>query len=139
MIYSLLWVYKVQFNQQGEPVERQDLMLSSVERDISTNHTKQLECWFCHGLWTWEIKNEELTSLNFSLNLGSEEMSIEEYAQLAWEEIVDVEYNMVELVGLAWNREIHLGLNLNEEPMKGNDVDDQPTPIVKLPQAHDIA
>jgi hypothetical protein len=46
---------------------------------------------------------------------------------------------MVELVGLAWNREIHLGLDLNEEPMKGNDVDDQPTPIVKLPQTHDIA
>ena len=31
--------------------------------------------------------------------------------------------------------EIHLGLDLNEEPMEGVDVDDQPTPIVKLPQA----
>jgi hypothetical protein len=37
---------------------------------------------------------------------------------------------------LAWGREIHLDLDLNEEPMEGNDVDDQPTPIVKLPQAH---
>jgi hypothetical protein len=39
---------------------------------------------------------------------------------------------MVESVDLAWGREIHLGEDLNEEPMKGNDVDDQPTPIVKL-------
>ena len=38
---------------------------------------------------------------------------------------------MVELVNVAWGREIHLGLNLNEEPMEGNDVDDQPTPLVK--------
>ena len=28
-----------------------------------------------------------------------------------------------------------MGLDSSEEPMKGNDVDDQPTPIVKLPQA----
>ena len=39
---------------------------------------------------------------------------------------------MDELVDLAWGREIHLDLDLNEEPMKENDVDDQPTPIVKL-------
>ena len=32
-----------------------------------------------------------------------------------------------------------LKLNLNKEPMKGNDVNDQPTPIVKLPQAHEYA
>jgi hypothetical protein len=43
---------------------------------------------------------------------------------------------MAELMDLAWGREIHLGLDLNEEPMEGNNVDDQPTPIVKLPQAH---
>ena len=42
-------------------------------------------------------------------------------------------------VDLAWGREIHLGLDLSEEPMKGNDVDYQPTPIVKLPQAHEYA
>jgi hypothetical protein len=35
------------------------------------------------------------------------------------EEIVDVEYNMVELVDLAWGREFHLGLHLNEEPIGG--------------------
>ena len=29
----------------------------------------------------------------------------------------DPKYNMVELVDLAWNRELHLGLDLNEEPM----------------------
>ena len=46
---------------------------------------------------------------------------------------------MVVLVDLAWGREIHLGLNLNGEPMEGNDVDDQPTPIVKLLRAHEYA
>jgi hypothetical protein len=51
---------------------------------------------------------------------------------LVGEKIVDVEHDMVELVDLASGREIHLGLNLNEQPMEGNDVDDQPTPIVKL-------
>ena len=46
---------------------------------------------------------------------------------------------MVELVDLAWAREIHFGLDLNEKPMEGNDVDDCPTPIIKLPQAHEYA
>lgn len=36
-------------------------------------------------------------------------------------------------------RETHLSLDLNEEPMKVNDVDDQLTPIVKIPQACDYA
>ena len=49
---------------------------------------------------------------------------------------VDVEYNMAKLV-LAHGRNIHLGLDLNDEPMEGNDVDDQPTPIVKLSQARE--
>ena len=44
-----------------------------------------------------------------------------------------------ELVDVAWSREIHMDLNLNKEPMKGNDMNDQPTPIVKLPQAHKYA
>ena len=30
-------------------------------------------------------------------------MLIEEYMQLPWEEFVDAEYNMVELVDLAWD------------------------------------
>ena len=42
---------------------------------------------------------------------------------------------MVELVHLALGRDLHLGLDLNEEPMEGNGVDDQPTPIVKLHEA----
>ena len=67
------------------------------------------------------------------MNLGSEELPIEEYVQLVGEEIVDAEYNMAELVDLAWEGETHLGSNLNEEPMERNDVDDQPTPIVKHP------
>ena len=46
-------------------------------------------------------------------------------------------YTMVEFVDSAWDREICLGLNLNEEPMKGDDVDDQPTPKLKLSQAHE--
>ena len=66
-------------------------------------------------------------------------MPIEEYLQLAWEEIVDEEYNMGELIILAWSKEIRLGLDFNEEPMEGNDVDDQPTPIVKLPRAYEHA
>jgi hypothetical protein len=47
-------------------------------------------------------------------------MHIEEYMQLVEEEIVDVEFNVVELVELIWGREIHLSLHLNE----GNGVDD---------------
>ena len=80
-----------------------------------------------------------MESLISSLTLGSEELPIEEYVQLVGEEIVDEKYNMVELVGLTSGREIHLGLNMNEELMEGNDVDDQPIPIVKLPQAHEYA
>ena len=59
--------------------------------------------------------------------------------QLAGEETIDVEYNMVELVDLAWDSKIHLGSYLNEEPMMGNDVDDWPTQIVKLPQVCEYA
>lgn len=33
-------------------------------------------------------------------------------------------------------KEIDVGLDLNEEPLKENDVDDYPTPIIKLPQAY---
>jgi hypothetical protein len=85
-----------------------------------------------------EARNE-LASLICSLNLGSVETPIEEYVQLVREEIVDAKYSMVELVNLARGKEIHLGLDLNEEPIKGNDVDDQATPIIKLPQAYENA
>ena len=64
-------------------------------------------------------------------------MLVEENVQLTREEIVDAKYNMVELVDVAWSRESHLGLNLNEEPMEGNDVDDQATPLIKLLQARE--
>ena len=80
-----------------------------------------------------------LASFISSLNIGSEEMAIEEYVQLARKEIVNAKYNMVELVDLAWGKEVHLGLHLNEEPMEGNRVDDQLTPIVKLPQTREYA
>lgn len=46
--------------------------------------------------------------LIFSLSLGSEYLPIEEYVQLAGDDIVDVEYNMDELVDLTWGREVHL-------------------------------
>ena len=59
-------------------------------------------------------------------------MPIKEYVQLAREEIIDVDCNMAELIKLAWGREVHLDLDLNEEQMEGNDVDDQPIPIVKF-------
>ena len=55
---------------------------------------------------------------------------------VGWEESVE---GMAKLVDLVWGREFHLGLDLNEEKMNENDVDDQPTPIVKLPQARDYA
>ena len=70
---------------------------------------------------------------------GTQEMHVEEYVQLVGGEIVDIEYNMVELVHLAWCREIHLALDLNEEPTEGNKLDDQPTPIIKLPQTREYA
>jgi hypothetical protein len=66
-------------------------------------------------------------------------MPNKEYVELAREEIVDSRYNMVELVDLAWGREANLGLHLNEEPMEGNDVNDWPTLIVKLPQTREYA
>ena len=49
-------------------------------------------------------------------------MLIKEYMQLAREEIVNVEYNMIKLVDLAWGREVHLDLDLNKELMEGIDV-----------------
>lgn len=76
----------------------------------------------------------KLANLISSLNIGSEEMLIEDYVQLARKEIVDANYIMTKLVDLAWDIEVHLGVDLNEEPMVGNDVNDQPTPVVKLPQ-----
>jgi hypothetical protein len=45
---------------------------------------------------------------------------------------------MAKLV-LAWGREIHLYLYLNEGPMGGDDVDDQPTSIINLLQAREYA
>ena len=47
-----------------------------------------------------DVKNK-LASLISSLNLGSEEMLVEEYV-LAGEEIVDAKYTMPELVDLVW-------------------------------------
>ena len=56
--------------------------------------------------------SNQLASLISSLNLGSEYMPIKEYMQLVGEEIVDAEHIMNELV------------DLDDEPMDGNDVDD---------------
>lgn len=44
---------------------------------------------------------------------------------------------MAEFVGLESGREIHLDSNLNDEPMEENNVDDQPTPIIKFPQTYE--
>ena len=63
-------------------------------------------------------------------------MPIEGYAHLVGEEIVDAYYNKVELVDLAWGREIHLALNWNEEPMEGDEVNDRPIPILKPTSLH---
>ena len=53
----------------------------------------------------------KLASLVSSFNFGSLEMPIEKYMQLAWEEIIDGKYNIVEILDLTWGREIHLGLD----------------------------
>ena len=82
--------------------------------------------------------NNKLVSLVSSLNIGSKEFSIESVCNWQEREIVDVEYNTAELVDLAWGKN-HLGLDLIEGPMDGNDVDNRPTPIVKLPQACEYA
>ena len=66
---------------------------------------------------------DELASLISSLNLGVKKCLLTNMLQLAKEEIVDAKYNMTELV------------DLNEEWTEPIDVDDWPTPIVKLPQA----
>ena len=42
---------------------------------------------------------------------------------------------MAVLVDLALGRDFPLDSYLTEEPLQGNDVDDQPTQIIKLPQA----
>ena len=76
----------------------------------------------------WEIKNERSNKCIGKSRILFESwkwrMLFEEYVQLAGEDVVDAKYIMAKLVDLAWGREIHLGLDLNEEPMKGNDVDD---------------
>jgi hypothetical protein len=59
--------------------------------------------------------------------------------QLVREEIVNAKYNMDEWVDLAFGMGQRDPLDLNEEPMEGNDVDDQATTIVKLPQARENA
>ena len=70
-------------------------------------------------LWILEVKNCLLKNL---CNWQKKKLLVHSTMWLSW-----------------WNwygvGKIHLGLHLNEEPMEGNDVDDQSTPIVKLPQA----
>lgn len=71
--------------------------LSSVNRDESPNHTKQVE-----GAHDFDMDHEceksrmegatnELASIISSMNIGSEETPIEEYIYilLVWEEVVD--------------------------------------------------
>ena len=119
------------------------MVLSSVETDESPSWNADFVMDDEHENGRMKEATNELASPIFSLNLASEEMPIEEYVQLVGEKIIDAKYNMSELVDLAWGREIHFGLDLDldlkEEPMEGNDVDDQPTPIVKLLQAREHA
>ena len=101
------------------------MVLSSVESDVSPNYMKQLKDvqdllanW--NTIFSMDDEREklrmkeaanDLASIVSSLNLGSEETTIEEYVQLAKEENVGAKYNMAELVD----------------------------PLVKLPQAHEYA
>ena len=65
----------------------------------------KLECQFAmdHGREKSRIKEatSELANLISSLNLGNEEMAIDDYVQLVGEEIIDAKYNMAELLDLA--------------------------------------
>ena len=85
----------------------------------------------------WIVVQQMIDKSSSSLNLGNDEMPIEKFVQFMREEIIDAEYNIVELVDLAWGIEVYLGLDLHQEPMKGYGVNDQPTSIIKLPQAHE--
>ena len=62
----------------------------------------------------------ELASLNSSLNLGSEKCLLKNMCN--WHER---KFLMPSTTWLSWHggREIHLGLDLIEEPMEGNDDD----------------
>lgn len=53
----------------------------------------------------------DFPNLVSSLNHRSEQMPIEEYVQSTWQKIGDAQYNMVELVDLAWGEENYLGLD----------------------------
>ena len=91
------------------------MALLGVERDKSLNRTKQLEdvqyftckmeCWFFHKWRTWEIKkitSSKWRQVTFPLwVLEVKEVAIEEYVELAREEIVGAKYNMAELMNLA--------------------------------------
>jgi hypothetical protein len=61
----------------------------------------------------------ELASFISSLNLGSKELPIEEYVQLAEGKVIDVEYNMVELVDLAWTRKNPFGFRYEWRANRG--------------------
>ena len=128
---KMLW--KVVANRDESQIIRNNWKMSKTSlAHWSVNFAMDHEC---EKLRMKKATNE-LASLVSSLNLGSEEVPSEEVVQLAREAIIDAEYNMAKLVDLARGREIHLGSNLNEEPIKGNDVDDQPTPILKHHEAH---
>jgi hypothetical protein len=81
-------------------------MFKILFADWSANFAMDDEC---KKLRMKEATNE-LASLVSSLNLGSEEMPIEKYVQLVGDEIVYAKCIMVEMMNLAWGREIHLGL-----------------------------
>ena len=124
------------------------VVLSSVEKDESPNHTKQpqdvqdftckLVCQFCHGWWTWEMMNERSNKWNSKSHflfeywkwricaIGRRRLLMHSTSWLHWRIWHGVEKSI-------WV------LNLNEEPIEGNGVDDHPTPIVNLPQARDYA
>jgi hypothetical protein len=95
--------------------------------------------WMMNTKLRMRKATNKVASLNFSLNLGREEMLIESCVQLAREKIVDAKYNVAELVDLTWEKRNPFGFIFDEEPLKGIDVDDEPTPIIKLPQAYEYA
>ena len=73
----------------------------------------------------------DLASLISFLNLGIEEMLIVNMCN--WLDRELLMESTTWLVDLPWGGGIHLDSYLNEEPMEGNDVDDQPTPSFLKP------
>ena len=79
-------------------------------------------------------KSYELGALVSKLQLGDDEMSIETYIQMEWEEITELELSIDELVDIALGTNFAQDFDLNVD-LDLVDLDDVAPPIVKLSDA----